>query len=571
MKRTLKRLIPLTLAILIIASIGWYLFVYDREFTRDMLLSQARFNDTQGNPKLASWFYNMAYNYSGQDENVAIELANQYKADGNFTKAEYTLSSAIADGGTSELYIALCKTYVEQDKLLDAVNMLDNISKPEIKAELEAMRPAAPTPDPAPGFYSQYISVELLCGDGTLYYTTDGEYPSVADAPYADPIPLPAGETTIYAVSVAENGLVSPLATMGYTIGGVIEMVTFTDPAMEATVRTMLSVDEDETLYTNDLWNITEFVVPNDAKSLDDLALLPYLQKLSVEKKHFESLSCLSGLTKLTELNLISCNLPPEELSILASLPALERLTMSACGLSTIANLSGAQTLSYLDLSSNALRNLEPLSAMTTLTELNLKNNAVTNLSALSTLNHLEKLDVSYNSLTTLTPLAACKKLNWLDVSYNKLSELNTVDALANLAYLGATHNALANVDIVSACANLVELHVSNNAITSLDALNTLTKLEVLKFAYNQVETLPQWPDGSALQIVDGSHNMLKSIDKLRNMENLTYLYLDYNELTSIDAVADCFNLVQVNVYGNKIKDVSALTDHNILVNYDPS
>ena len=157
MNHSLKKLFPILLALLIIASLAWYCFVYDRDFTRDMLLQQARHQSTKGNPQVASWFYDLAYEHSGQDENVAIELANQFKADGNYTKAEYTLSNAIADGGTADLYIALCKTYVEQDKLLDAVNMLDNIADPAIKAEIEAMRPAAPVSDPVPGFYSQYI------------------------------------------------------------------------------------------------------------------------------------------------------------------------------------------------------------------------------------------------------------------------------------------------------------------------------------------------------------------------------------------------------------------------------
>ena len=49
MKKTFRFLVPLLLVIAIIASIGWYLFVYDRDFTRDMLLQQARKFDTQGN------------------------------------------------------------------------------------------------------------------------------------------------------------------------------------------------------------------------------------------------------------------------------------------------------------------------------------------------------------------------------------------------------------------------------------------------------------------------------------------------------------------------------------------
>ena len=48
MKRFFKRLVPFTLALGILASIGWYLFVYDRAFTRDFLISQARYFDDNG-------------------------------------------------------------------------------------------------------------------------------------------------------------------------------------------------------------------------------------------------------------------------------------------------------------------------------------------------------------------------------------------------------------------------------------------------------------------------------------------------------------------------------------------
>ena len=184
MKSPLRKLAPILLSILILASLVWYGFVYDRDFTRDMLLQQARYHSESGNAALSSWFYDVAYEYSGQDESVAIELARQFKEDGNFTKAEYTLTNAISDGGTADLYVALCKTYVEQDKLQDAVNMLDNIADPEIKAQIAAMRPAAPVSEPASGFYSQYIAVNLKGSDGTMYFTTDGEYPSTSNNVY---------------------------------------------------------------------------------------------------------------------------------------------------------------------------------------------------------------------------------------------------------------------------------------------------------------------------------------------------------------------------------------------------
>lgn len=307
MKKAINVIVPILLIIAILCCIGWYLFVFDRDFTRDVLLQQARHSDLNGNAKLAAWFYNLAYEHSGKDQNVAIELAEQHKADGNYTKAESTLSRAIANGGTVELYIALSKTYVEQDKLLDAALLLDKIADASIKAKLEKLRPAAPACDPMPGFFSQYISVDLATDSGTLYYSLDGEYPSVEDAPYAEPIQLPAGETVIRAVCVNDNGLVSPMSILGYTIGGIIEQVTFTDAAMEASIRTLLKVDADKTLYTNDLWEIQEFTVPTEAASLDDLALLPYLKKLSMDGKQLKDLSCLAPLAELEELSMTNC------------------------------------------------------------------------------------------------------------------------------------------------------------------------------------------------------------------------------------------------------------------------
>ena len=51
----------------------------------------------------------------------------------------------------------------------------------------------------------------------------------------------------------------------------------------------------------------------------------------------------------------------------------------------------------------------------------------------------------------------------------------------------------------------------------------------------------------------------------------MTYVYLDYNELDTLDPIADCYRLVLVSAYGNKITNISKLTEHNIIVNYDPT
>lgn len=570
MNKFLKAVVPLILALLILVSIGWYLFIYDRDFTQDMLLKQARSCGTRGYDSLSSFFYDLAYRFNDQDMNVAIELADQYKADGNYTKAEYTLVNAISDGATAELYAALCSIYVDQNKILDAVNMLDTISDPAIKATISEMRPQAPAADYEPGFYSEYIQVTLTSNDGAIYYTTDGDYPSRATTEFTEAIPLSVGETLIRSVCIGENGLVSPLGAVSYTVGGVVELVEFADPAIEQAVREMLSTGSYTDIYTNQLWEITEFTCPTEAASLADLTYMTNLETLSFQNMTLDSLEDLKNLGKLQTLSFESCRLNPDDLTILAGLQNLDSLTLKSCGLATIAGLSGAPHLTELDISGNTIRNLEALSTILTLQKLNMGHNALTSLSAISALTNLTELDVAYNSLTDISPISSCIRLQKLDVTGNQLTDLNAVGTMVCLTELSADYNQLTDVAVLGNITSLVKLSISNNAIEDISSLNTLTGLEHFDFSYNQVTQLPQWTEG-VLMSVNGAYNQLESIDVLANMTNITYIYMDYNNISSIKALADCYYLVIVNVYGNPVTDAKALTEHSIIVNYDPT
>lgn len=571
MKSFFRFVVTLLLLALIVGSIGWYLLVFDRDFTRDMLLKQARFYDSHNNPQISAWFYNLAYAHSGNDETVAIELANQYMNDGNFTKAEVTLSRAIHAEASPELYTALCRAYVKQDKLMDAVALLAGVPDAGIRAQLEAMRPEAPTSDTKPGFYSQYMKVNLHSNADRLLYTTTGEYPSTTNAPYSEPITLPGGETVIYAIAVNDSGLVSPLSILGYTVGGVIEPAVFMDPNMEQAVRDALDISPSAIVYTNDLWEITSFVVPSNVTSLDDLAMMPYLETLAIVEKQFDSLAPLSGLSKLKTLEISSCRFPAAELAVLAKLPELRRLTITDCAVSSLAALEGANRLEYLDLSFNSIRNLEVLSGMTGLKELYLPHNALNDLSVLSGLTNLEKLDVASNSLTTLAPLNTCVKMTWLNAEDNQLTDAAGVATMVMLESLSLDYNHITDISYLGACIQLKELSVSNNKISDISSLSSLTVLDVFDISYNDVSSLPAWPDGCTLRAIDCTNNSIESIDVLGKMKNLTYVSADYNKITNINALSKCPTLVQVNVYGNAIADVTALSDQGVIVNYDPT
>ena len=564
-------LFPLLLTIAIIASSVWYLFDYDREFTRDVLLQAARYFEAQGNRTVAARFYDMAYSHSGDNDAVAIELANQYKSSGNYTKAECTLSNAITDGGDIELYIELCKTYVEQDKLLDAVAMLNSITNPVIKEKLDVLRPKAPSVSMEPGFYNQYIMVDLISDDGTVYATTNGKYPTTADAPYTEAIELVLGENTIIALTIADNGLVSPLSTFGYIVGGVIEEVTFSDPAIDVALHEILGFETDEIIYTSDLWNVLEFTMPADAQSYEDLKYLTALEKLTINKGISTELHCISSLSHLSELSVYDCTVTEETLTKIAALPMLNALTLHNCGISSVSALSSAVELTHLDLSGNAVRNLQPLASLKKLKELNLQHNAVTELSAIAGLSALEKLDVSYNTLTSIAPVTTITTLSWLDAGTNTITDIGELNKLTALTYLSLEKNSITDISPIANCTALAELDISDNTITDISALYPLNKLVYFNFSNNEVTELPQWDASCALVTIDGTNNQLSSIDILGNFKSLNNVFMDYNiEISSVEALMGCPVLIQVNVYGTKVTEVEMLTKQSIIVNYNP-
>lgn len=578
MKKFFRIFIPIILVLAIIACIGWYLFIYDRDFTRDMLLQGARFFDKQGNHAISGWFYDRAYEQASDNDAVAIELAEQHKADGNFTKAEYTLTRAISDGGSAQLYLALCKTYAEQDKILDIVKLLDAVLAedstvdPSVKQELQALRPAAPVSSPEPGFYSQYIDAAITAESGTLLVNTQGEYPSIFDEPCAGSIELADGENTLYAVAVSDNGMVSPLSVFGYTIGGVIKEVTFTDAAMERAIREHLGAAAEKTLYTNDLWDLTYFTVPSDAKDLSDLSYLTFVEDLAIESAPSGQLDYLSTLVNVTSLQIRNTTISTDELKLIGSLPKLERLILSNCGLSTISGLETATGITYLDLSQNTIRDLTPLKSMTNLKEVYLQHNAVNDLTILGGLKSLNKLDVSYNLLSSMTPLFNCASLTSLNASNNTLSSIAGIGSLTALESLKITNNTLSDVTPITECTKLKELDVSSNMISDITSLGVLSTLESLIFARNNVVDLPEFADDCALITIDGSHNKITSLDALEGLENLNNVFMDYNEeLSSVYALTSCHRLIQVKVYGTQVTDVTDLLNMDVIVEFDPT
>lgn len=572
MKNVFRRIVPILLAIAVLGCAVWYLFVYDRDFTRDLLVTQARYLDDAGYHDLAAWFYDQAYLHADNDASVAIELAEQYRDSGNYTKAEYTLTKAISKKPSVELYTTLCSLFVEQDKLIDAVALLDNISDASLKLELDALRPAAPAAGQAPGFYSQYITVELTAESGTLLYTTTREYPSVTKDQYTSPISLGEGETTVYAMCVGENGLVSTVSVFGYTVGGVIEEVTFADAAMEAEVRKLLQLSETDPVYSNMLWDIEEFSVPQDASVYSDLTRMTGLVRLTIHKANAAELTVLSSLPQLQELTITHTSPDRQVMNAIAKMTDLRKLTMAYCNLNDLYFLSDLQKLTYLDLSYNFIKDLSALSRLASLETLYLSNNAIADLSPLSGLNGLLKLNVGHNSITTILPVCSIRTLVDLNVSNNLLEDLSDLDLLPSLKQLDASYNRLETVTVLGRCSALAKLDISNNDLEDIHALENLVGLKDLNCSYNAIYALPGWTTDCMLVNLNAAYNQIDDLEPLSGLQRLNVLNLDYNaDLDSVEDLAACPNLIKVDLFGTRVTDVSSLTQQSIIVNYNPT
>lgn len=544
MKKAARIIIPIVLALIILLGTVWYLFIYDKDFTRDIFLHAARFFQSRGNYEIAAWCYDSAYKQSDDNDAVAIELSRQHANAGNYLQAEKAIVSAIEDSPSAVLYVALSNLYLEQNKVLDAVDLMDDLCGKnstislDIRNELISMRPAAPKAVPIPNAEDNtlYASVEFSAATGTLYINKAGTYPSFDNPAHRfssgkKNVLLDEGMNNIYAVAISDDGIVSPLTIYEYELNSNhrrLTEATFTDSAMETALRNALNLDAETVIMTNQLWEIKEFTVPNGVNRLDDLYHLIGLEKLTIKSAPADQLSYLEDMEDLIDLTISETPLSQEDLSMIGSLPNLERLTLQKCGLTTLNGIENATKLTYLDLSGNAVVNITPVTSLTNITELYLNENSLQSLSGISGLSRLSVLNVS--------------------------------------------NNVIASVSDLVGCTSLRELNISSNNLSSLDEITQLHSLAKLNFSNNSVTSLPDWDKTCGLITIDGSYNNITSLEPLAGLENLNNVFMDYNQnLESVTCLKDCYRLIQVNVYGTKVRDVRVLTDMSVIVKYDPT
>lgn len=552
MKHALKIILPIILILALIIGACCFFLIARRDLTESIFVYWGEHFYEAGRYSRAVAFYKAAMHFAPKDADLAICLADAYKKSGNYTKAEYTLVSAITQIPDSvQLYVALSKTYVEQDKLLDAETMLGRITNDAVRTQIDALRPAAPVIEPESGNYSEYIDVTVTGASGTVYAVCNSDFPASEQDVYTGPISLEAGESKIVALSVAENGLVSDAVYAGYTVGNVVEEVKLADAGMDAYVRELLGKTAGSAIMSDELWAVEELDLPDTVASLEDLPYFTGLHSLSLHHGTGLDLSVLSQLPTLRKLDLSGCTLSTAAMNTIVTLSELTSLNLSGCAVAEIDALIGLQKLETLDLSNNTVSDLTALSALLALRELNLTNNPITSLSNLKNCTELETLYAGQCAITRIAGLADHTKLKTLVLSGNKITDISALAGCTAIETLDLSGNSISDISVVSGFKNLVDLNVSSNQITDL----------------------PQFDADTPLWHVDISHNQIESLAGLEGNLAVNFINADYNRVKSVAKLESCIMLVRMNLWDNPVDadEVKQLQDIGILINYNPN
>lgn len=560
MKKFLKIFVPIFLSLSIVFGIGWYLFFYDTELTEDIFLSCAEYFERKDNTKIANWFYNRAMENSKDPDTIVIDMANRYLKKGDYTAAEVTLNNAIANGGKSSVYVALSNVYIKQNKLLDALNLLDNITDPILKQELDNMRPAPPTANYQDGEYNSYISLSFESQGNMVYVTANGKYPSTDTDLHTTPIVTTEGVNLFQTVSVAPNGLVSPIKEYKFTIGGVIEKVIFKDSAIESKVREMLNLPQNYEIMSNDVWKIKSFTIPANALDYSDLKLMKSLETLEISEGISNQLTNLSSNSTLKTLIIQKTMLSFEDLEAIGKLTSLKSLTMESCMISTISPLASLTALEVLNINTNSVRDIEALRSLKELKELNMHRNALEDISAISDCVRLEVLDISDNPfVTSIAPLTTCTMLQNVNISHCSIKEISVLSNAMDLLQLNASNNQITTIEGLENCLRLTNLNLSVNSIADLTPLINHSELVMLDFSNNQITQLPSWIPSCKLVTINGNHNLISDLSPLAGLENLNNILMNGNtEISKLEMLLSCPLLIEVQVYDTKVSKEEA-------------
>ena len=262
-----------------------------------------------------------------------------------------------------------------------------------------------------------------------------------------------------------------------------------------------------------------------------------------------------------TSLVLANRALSAADLKTIGSLTKLESLSISGCGVESIAALSDLRKLTSLQISGNNLRDLSPLAGLSALKTLYIDDNPVEDFTPLYALQNLRTLSMKGIAVTE-TALSALKSALSNCAVYADAPSSEAVEVTlggrkfqTDVTELNLGGLGIQDVSILSECKHLKKLDLRDNRITDISPLLDLQELEWLCLWNNDVTDINPLMSLSALRYLDVDGNEISDITVLRNLTGLEELWLNHNPIKSLDPLKGLTGLTRLGLEDTGIDD----------------
>ena len=214
----------------------------------------------------------------------------------------------------------------------------------------------------------------------------------------------------------------------------------------------------------------------------------------------------------------------------------LTRLDAPGRGITDLTGLEYAINLTWLhlgyavvdgELFTNPISDLSALAALTQLTRLSLDYTAVSDVAPLADLTQLTNLNLYDTAVSDVAPLANLTQLRWLNLYKTAVSDVTPLANLTQLRWLGLYKTAVSDVAPLANLTQLTGLSLSYTAVSDVVPLANLTQLKTLRLNNTAVSDVAPLANLTQLKTLELSTTAVSDVAPLANLTQLTHLELD--------------------------------------------
>ena len=193
---------------------------YKNHNSYDFQIKQAASAFEEGNYIASTEFSNRAIEIAPNSSDAKLLLASAYIKMENLEDAIIVLEKLISnDNAYESAYDELIMIYKEKGRYRDINTLLKKCKEASIIEKYQPYIAFTPEYSVLEGSYDEVVSLKILAaGNGTIYYTINGDEPTIKSDKYTAPLRLETGEYDVSAVFVNQYGVSSDVIKQHYSI-----------------------------------------------------------------------------------------------------------------------------------------------------------------------------------------------------------------------------------------------------------------------------------------------------------------------------------------------------------------